>query len=92
MRGFKQEDAGKMNFYLSTADELLKTKDDHPTIGVILCKSKNRLEVEYSLRDLNKPISVSGWILTEKLPENLKSSFPTAEQLEQELTKRLNIK
>jgi YhcG PDDEXK nuclease domain len=62
---------------------------DYPTIGVILCKSKDRLEVEYSLRDLNKPIGVSRWILTESLPENLKSSFPTAEQLEQELSKRL---
>ena len=54
-----------------------------------MCKSKNKIEVEYALRDLNKPIGVSGWILTEKLPDNFQSSFPTIEQLKQELIKRL---
>jgi predicted nuclease of restriction endonuclease-like (RecB) superfamily len=90
MRDFEPEYAGKMNFYLSAVDDLLKHETDSPSIGVILCKSKNRFEVEYALRDLNKPIGVSGWILTEKLPDNLKSSFPTTEQLEQELLSRLN--
>ncbi len=56
---------------------------------MILCKSKDRFEVEYSLKDLNKPIGVSNWILTEKLPENLKSSFPTTEEFEQEIKNRL---
>jgi predicted nuclease of restriction endonuclease-like (RecB) superfamily len=90
MRDFEPEYAGKMNFYLSAVDDLLKHETDSASIGVILCKSKNRFEVEYALRDLNKPIGVSGWILTEKLPDNLKSSFPTTEQLEQELLSRLN--
>lgn len=88
MTGFEPEHAGKMNFYLSAVDDLLKHETDKPSIGVILCKSKNRIEVEYALRDLNKPIGVSGWILTEKLPDNLQSAFPTIEELEQELIKR----
>ena len=81
-----------MNFYLSAVDDTLKHETDNPSIGVILCKSKNRFEVEYALRDLNKPIGVSGWILTEKLPENLQSAFPTIEELEQELGHRLRPK
>lgn len=89
MRDFEPEYAGKMNFYLSAVDDLLKYETDNPSIGVILCKSKDRFEVEYALRDLNKPIGVSGWILTEKLPEDLQSAFPTIEQLEQELINRL---
>jgi predicted nuclease of restriction endonuclease-like (RecB) superfamily len=89
MRDFEPEYAGKMNFYLSATDDILKHETDNPSIGVILCKSKNRFEVEYALRDLNKPIGVSGWILTEKLPDNLQSSFPTTEQLEEELKIRL---
>lgn len=89
MRDFEPEYAGKMNFYLSAVDDLLKHETDNPSIGVILCKSKDRFEVEYALRDLNKPIGVSGWILTEKLPENLQLAFPTIEQLEQELLVRL---
>ena len=92
MRDFEPEYAGKMNFYLSAVDDLLKHETDNPSIGIILCKSKNRIEVEYALRDLNKPIGVSGWILTEKLPDNLKSAFPTTEALEQELMQRLNKK
>jgi predicted nuclease of restriction endonuclease-like (RecB) superfamily len=89
MRDFEPEHAGKMNFYLSAVDDLLKQETDNQSIGVILCKSKDRIEVEYALRDLNKPIGVSGWILTEKLPDNLQSSFPTVEELEEELNTRL---
>ena len=92
MRDFEPEHTGKMNFYLSAVDDTLKHDTDNPSIGVILCKSKNRFEVEYALRDLNKPIGVSGWILTEKLPENLQSAFPTIEELEQELVHRLKPK
>ena len=90
MRPFTPENAGKMNFYLSATDDLLKHESDNPTIGLILCKSKNRIEVEYALRDLNKPIGVSDWILTQTLPEHLKSSLPSIEQLERELSMRLD--
>lgn len=80
------EHAGKMNFYLSAVDDLLRTETDHPSIGVILCKTKNRIEVEYALRDLNKPIGVSQWILTQNLPADIQSVFPTIEQIENELS------
>jgi predicted nuclease of restriction endonuclease-like (RecB) superfamily len=89
MRDFEPEHAGKMNFYLSAVDDLLKNEADNPSIGVILCKSNNRIEVEYALRDLNKPIGVSGWVITETLPDNIQSNFPTTEQFEQELSGRL---
>ncbi len=86
MEEFTPEHAGKMNFYLSAVDDLLRTETDNPSIGVILCKSKNRIEVEYALRDLNKPIGVSQWILTQNLPAEIQSAFPTIEQIEQELS------
>ncbi|MEK7256777.1 MAG: PDDEXK nuclease domain-containing protein [Bacteroidota bacterium] len=92
MRAFEPEDAGKMNFYLSAIDDLLKTEQDNPSIGIILCKSKNKLEVEYALRNLNVPIGISEWVLTEKLPENLQSEMPSVEELERELTERLKGK
>ena len=56
---FSPEDAGQMNFYLSAADDLLRHKDDAPSIGLILCKSKNEVVAEYALRDVNKPIGVA---------------------------------
>ncbi|MDO8366554.1 MAG: PDDEXK nuclease domain-containing protein [Saprospiraceae bacterium] len=86
MEEFAPEHAGKMNFYLSAVDDLLRTETDNPSIGIILCKSKNRIEVEYALRDLNKPIGVSQWILTQNLPAEIQSAFPTIEQLEQEFS------
>lgn len=89
MEAFEPEHAGKMNFYLSAVDDLLRTETDNPSIGIILCKSKARIEVEYALRDLNKPIGVSQWILTQHLPDDIQSAFPTIEQLEQELLERL---
>lgn len=82
---FKPEYAGKMNFYCSAVDDLLKNKDDNPTIGLILCESKNRIFAEYALKDINKPIGISEYELTRALPENLKSSLPTIEELELEL-------
>lgn len=84
---FKPEYAGKMNFYLSAVDDLLKTQVDQPSIGIILCKSKNRIEVEYALRDINKPMGVSEFKLTDALPADLKSSIPTVAEFEAELNK-----
>lgn len=84
---FKPEYAGKMNFYLSAVDDKLRTPGDNPSIGVILCKDKKRLVVEYALRDTKKPIGVSAYLLTERLPDRLKGSLPTVEQLEAELGK-----
>ncbi len=61
---FKPEYAGKLNFYLSAIDSQVKRPEDNPSIGIIICKSKDKIEAEYSLRDLNKPIGISNYILT----------------------------
>lgn len=84
---FIPEYAGKLNFYLSAVDSLLKDQNDQPTIGIILCRDKNSIEAEFSLRDLNKPIGISEFNLTEVIPEELKSSLPTIEEIEQEFSK-----
>lgn len=82
---FKPEYAGKMNFYCSVVDDQLKNETDQPTIGLILCQTKDRILAEYSLRDIHKPIGISDYELTRALPENLKSSLPTVEEIEAEL-------
>jgi len=82
---FIPEYAGKLNFYLSAVDTLLKEAEDKPTIGILLCREKNNLEAAFALRDINKPMGVSEFELTTILPENLKSSLPTIEELEQNL-------
>lgn len=83
-RKFIPEFAGKLNFYISAIDTLLKKENDNPTIGMLLCRDKNNIEVEFSLRDINKPIGVSEFELTETLPDSLKSSLPTIEEIEEE--------
>ncbi|MBI3595631.1 MAG: DUF1016 domain-containing protein [Nitrospirae bacterium] len=85
MEGFKPEHAGKMNFYLSAVDDLLCHPDDKPSIGLILCKTKNKLIAEYALRDTRKPIGVSAYKLTHSLPKQIKGQLPTIEELEKEL-------
>ena len=82
---FKLEFAGKMNFYLSAVDDLLRHPSDQPSIGLILCKSKDQIIVEYALRDTAKPMGIAEFRLFEKLPENLKKSLPSIEDLEAEL-------
>ena len=82
---FKPEYAGKMNFYCSVVDDQLKQEIDQPTIGLIICQTKDRILTEYALRDINKPIGISDYELTRALPENLKSSLPTVEEIEAEL-------
>lgn len=86
MTAFKPEYAGKMNFYLSAVDDLLRHEQDQPSIGLILCKTKNKVVAEYALRDTRKPIGVSSFQLTESLPEKLQGSLPTIEELEAELS------
>jgi predicted nuclease of restriction endonuclease-like (RecB) superfamily len=87
MKAFEPEFAGKMNFYLSAVDDQLRHADDKPSIGLLLCKERDRLTVEYALRDLKKPIGVAQWQtkLVESLPKNLKGSLPTVEEIEAEL-------
>jgi predicted nuclease of restriction endonuclease-like (RecB) superfamily len=79
---FIPEYAGKLNFYLSAVDSLVKSESDNPTIGILLCRDKNKIETEFALRDINKPIGVSEFTLSEILPEKLKGSLPTVEEIE----------
>jgi len=81
---FEPEYAGKLNFYIKAIDEQFRQKGDEPTIGLLLCKNKDRLVAEYALSDINKPIGISEYKLTSVLPEELKSSLPTIEDIEAE--------
>jgi hypothetical protein len=82
---FKPEFSGKMSFYVAVVDDLLRHPDDKPTIGMILCKAKNKTIAEYALREINQPIGVSTYQLRDTLPEQLQGSLPTIEQLQAEL-------
>ncbi len=82
---FKPEYAGKMNFYCSAVDDLLRHEHDAPTIGLILCQTKDRLFAEYALRDIHKPIGLAEYELTRALPQELASSLPSIAELEAEL-------
>jgi len=86
-RPFKPEYAGKMNFYLSAVDDLLRHPDDKPSIGLILCKTRNKIVAEYALRDLAKPVGVAHYVtrLVEKLPARLKGVLPAPRDIEAEL-------
>jgi predicted nuclease of restriction endonuclease-like (RecB) superfamily len=88
-REFTPEAAGKMNFYLSAVDSHFRQAGDQPSIGLILCRSKNRVIAEYALRDLSKPIGVSGYVtkLVGSLPKALKGAIPSVAELEKELAK-----
>jgi predicted nuclease of restriction endonuclease-like (RecB) superfamily len=82
---FKPEYAGKLNFYLSVVDDKLRTNGDQPSIGLLICQDKNKVLAEYALKDVNKPIGVTQYELTESIPDDLKGSLPTIEDLEREL-------
>ena len=85
---FDPRDTGQMSFYLSAVDDLIRQPEDNPTIGMILCKTKNKVVVEYALRENNKPIGIASYEtkILESLPENLKGSLPTAEEIEAEFS------
>jgi predicted nuclease of restriction endonuclease-like (RecB) superfamily len=87
---FKPEYAGKMNFYCSVVDDQLRHAHDAPTIGLVLCQTKDRVIAEYSLRDIEKPIGVADYELTRSLPASFASSLPSIEDLEAELSKESN--
>lgn len=78
---FQPEYVGKMQFYLALLDDTVKTKDENPSIGIIVCKTKDRTVVEYALRESKKPIGVSSYTIVPKLPENLKNELPSPEQV-----------
>jgi hypothetical protein len=86
MKSFEPEFAGKMNFHLSAVNDVLRHPGDQPGIGLILCKTNDRFVAEYALRDIDKPIGISAYRLAESLPDRLKGSLPTIEELESELS------
>ncbi|EXF44781.1 hypothetical protein BAY1663_02760 [Pseudomonas sp. BAY1663] len=82
---FKPEHLGQLSFYLTAVDMQVKAEQDNPTIGLLLCKSKNTVVAEYALRDKTQPIGVAEYQLIESLPEELQTSLPSIEQIEREL-------
>lgn len=88
---FKPEYSGKMNFYLSVIDDDLRSPGDGQSIGLILCKNKNKITAEYALKDMTKPIGIAEYEFTKAIPKNLKGELPSIEDIEHELEKSLNI-
>ena len=84
---FKPEYAGQLNFYLSAVDGILKKETDNPSIGLLLCKSKNDLVAEYALKDMSKPIGVSEYKITSRLPEDLEKQLPSVEDIQKRIKK-----
>jgi predicted nuclease of restriction endonuclease-like (RecB) superfamily len=82
---FKPEHTGQLNFYLSAVDSQIKTKQDEPTIGLLLCKSRNKIVAEYALRDNSKPIGIAEYQLANALPKDLEEQLPSIEQIEKEM-------
>lgn len=82
---FKPEYAGKMQFYLTTLNETIKTEDENPAIGIIICKDKDRTIVEYALKDMNSPMGVSTYTLKEELPQEMKNLLPSPEEIAKSL-------
>ena len=82
---FQPEYAGKLNFYLSAVDSQLKHPEDNPSLGLLLCKSRDKVIAEYALRDMEKPIGVAEYQLVQALPENLQTDLPCIEEIEREL-------
>lgn len=88
---FKPEYAGKMNFYLAILDDTVKLKDENPSIGIIICKEKNRTTVEYALKNTTQPIGVATYNLTSNLPDNLKKLLPSPEEISIKLDGLYNL-
>ena len=84
---FKPEYAGQLNFYLSAVDGILKKDVDNPSIGLLLCKSKNDLVAEYALKDMSKPIGVSEYKITNNLPQELENQLPSIEDIQKRIKK-----
>jgi predicted nuclease of restriction endonuclease-like (RecB) superfamily len=82
---FEPEFIGKLNFYLSAVDDQLRGPHDNPSIGLLICRSRDKLIAEYALRDINKPIGITEYRLSEALPDELKSTLPTIEEIEERL-------
>jgi hypothetical protein len=88
---FKPEHAGKLNFYLAAIDAQVKAPDDRPTIGLLLCRKKNRMVAEYTLSGMEKPLGISEYQLLRALPDTMDRTLPTIEALEEELSGELEL-
>ncbi len=86
---FKPEYAGKMNFYLNILNDFVREQDENPSIGIILCGDRNRMEVEYALKGIDKPVGVAEYTLTRKLPSDLADNLPKPEELEKQIMQEL---
>ena len=89
---FKPEYKGKMEFYLNVLDETVKLPNENPSIGIIICKSKNRTIVEYALRHSGSPIGVATYSISSELPDNFKALLPTSEEIALRVDNLLNSK
>lgn len=88
---FKPEYAGKLNFYLSAIDDMLKHETDNPSIGIMLCKERDKLTAEYALKDINKPIGVSEYKLSDFVPDEFADTLPTAEDIEKRIKNKYRL-
>ena len=88
---FKPEHTGQLNFYLSAVDEQIKAPDDRPTIGLLLCKSRNKIVAEYALRNVHSPIGVAEYKLVASLPKDLKTELPSIEEIEARLSENAKL-
>lgn len=84
---FKPEYVGKLNFYLSAMDDLVKGPEDRPTIGILLCKTKEKIIAEYALKDFSKPMGISEYKFGDVIPEKIKTALPSIEELEEAMGK-----
>jgi predicted nuclease of restriction endonuclease-like (RecB) superfamily len=84
---FKPEHTGQLGFYMAAVDDLMRKEGDNQTIGILLCKSKNKVVAEYALRNMRAPIGVSEYTLSKSIPKDLKTSLPTTEEIEAELNR-----
>lgn len=82
---FIPEYIGKLNFYCSAVDDILCREGDNKTIGLLLCRGKDKIKAEYALRDINKPIGISDYELGNVLPRDIKAGLPSIEELERDL-------
>ena len=88
---FKPEYAGKLNFYLSAVDDTLRHENDNPSIGILLCRQKDKMTAEYALRDINKPIGVSEYKLSDFVPQELADTLPSVEDIEKRIKDKYMI-
>jgi predicted nuclease of restriction endonuclease-like (RecB) superfamily len=88
---FKPEYAGKLNFYLSAVDDIMKHETDNPSIGIMLCRTKDRLTAEYALKDINKPIGISEYKLSDYVPDQLADMLPSIRDIEKRVRMEFDL-